>query len=69
MYLKSKANGDLVEVLDLPALFDPFQAEVSGRMHAGEELGDQDAFRKTDLIFPSGESLPQCWTDSTYNLA
>lgn len=69
MYLKIEANGDLVEVLDLPALFDPFKGDVSGRIHAGEELGEQETFSKARLVFPSGEALPRCWIDGSYKLA
>lgn len=66
MYLKDTRNGDLVEVTELAALFDPFQAEIGGRYHAGEELQDAQQFSKDTLVFPSGESLPRCWTDANY---
>ena len=66
MYLKHKPTGDLVEILDLANLFDPFRKEVSGRFHAGEELQDPASFEKSGLLFPSGESLPLCWTDGAY---
>jgi len=68
MFLKHKASGDVVEVLDLPALFDPYQDSVTGRFHAGEELQDKEKFSKADLIFPSGESLPMCWVDPDYRV-
>lgn len=66
MFLKSAQNGDLVEVLDLPALFDPLVTVVKGCFHAGEEMPDPDGFSKADLLFPSGESLPMCWCDPDY---
>lgn len=66
MYLKHEPSGDMVEILDMDKLFDPFVAEVSGRFHAGEEMQEPAPFRKADLIFPSGESLPRCWTDPHY---
>ena len=66
MYLKHKANGDLVEITDLTGLFDPFQSKVTGRYHAGEEMQDPQDFSKQALIFPSGEALPQCWRDANY---
>ena len=66
MYLKLKSTGELVEVLDLPALFDPFRAEVPGRTQVGEELGDPEVFGKPGLAFPSDEELPRCWTDGKY---
>lgn len=66
MYLKHRPSGDLVEILDTAALFDPFKKEVRGRFHAGEELQEPEGFPKTDLIFPSEESLPRCWVDPAY---
>jgi hypothetical protein len=66
MYLKHVSSGDLVEILDLPDLFNPFQDSVQGRIHAGEELQDPAPFAKTGLVFPSGEALPRCWWDAGY---
>jgi hypothetical protein len=66
MYLKHRQAGDLVEIMDLASLFDPFKTDVTGRYHAGEELQDSMTFSKSDLIFPSGEALPVCWTDGKY---
>ena len=66
VYLKDTQSGDLVEILDLAALFDPFKSEVTGRFHAGEELQDPQVFRKADLVFPSDEKLPRCWIDPRY---
>ncbi|MGD8842200.1 MAG: acetyltransferase [Gammaproteobacteria bacterium] len=69
MYLRDKQSGDLIEVLDIPAMIDPCQTAVEGRFHAGEELQDAARFAKADLEFPSGESLPQCWVDPDYRAA
>jgi len=66
MYLKHIDSGDLVEITDINALVDPFQNEVSGRFHSGEELQDINRFNKTQLIFPSGEALPKCWREADY---
>ena len=66
MYLKHATTGDLVEILDLPALFDPFADHVGGRFHAGEEMPEPAGFNKAELMFPSGEPLPRCWTDGKY---
>lgn len=66
MYLKQMRSGDLVEVMDLAALFDPCAVAVRGRIHAGEELQDPTDFAKTELAFPSGEALPRCWLDADY---
>ena len=66
MYLKHIGSGDLIEITDINALVDPCQNEVSGRFHSGEELQDINRFDKTQLIFPSGESLPKCWQQADY---
>jgi hypothetical protein len=68
MFLKLRHDDDasLVEVLDLKALFDPFAATVQARIHGGEELQEPHHFEKSRLLFPSGEGLPRCWVDSSY---
>lgn len=66
MFLRHTPSGDLVEVLNLPQLFDPFSCEVTGRFHAGEEMQEPATFSKQELVFPSGEALPVCWRDSQY---
>ncbi len=66
MFLKHNPSGDIVEVLDLEALFDPFRIEIKGRFHAGEEMPDPAGFRKSEMVFLSGERLPRCWIDPRY---
>lgn len=66
MFVKDRKSGDLVEVMDLKALADPFKANILGRIHAGEEMQDPQDFIKMDLIFPSDEPLPKCWIDPHY---
>ncbi len=66
MFLKERASGDLVEILTLQDLFDPFLGEVLGRNQHGEEVQDPEKFKKTELTFPSGEALPRCWIDPHY---
>jgi len=66
MYLKDKKNGDLVEVLELGALYDPNIATIKGRYHAGEEMPEPADFAKSELVFPSDENLPRCWVDVQY---
>jgi hypothetical protein len=66
MYLKHKPSSDMVEVLELKELVDPCRDNVTGRFHVGEELQEPTSFSKADLIFPSGEALPQCWIDPDY---
>jgi hypothetical protein len=66
MFLKHRLNRDLVEVLNVAELWDPFAPSVLGRYHAGEEVQDPEPFEKVDLVFLSGERLPQCWVDAHY---
>jgi hypothetical protein len=63
MFLKLRHDeaSSLVEMLDLPQLFDPLQDKVQGGLHGGEELQDPADHAKGDLVFPSGEELPRCW--------
>jgi len=63
MFLRVLHDDDssLLEVLDLPQLFDPFEPQVLGRLHAGEELQEPQSWPKAQLRFPSGEPLPSCW--------
>lgn len=66
MLLKERSNGHMVEVLNLIDLMNLNCNEVLGRYQEGEEQQDPENFRKTDLIFLSGETLPRCWTDPHY---
>lgn len=66
MYLKHKTSSDLIEILDIKELIDPSRENVTGRSHVGEEMQEPTSFQKRELIFPSGEVLPQCWIDPDY---
>lgn len=66
MLLRDKSNDELVEVLTLTDLFDPFCEQLVGRYQHGEEAQDPDKFAKSTLVFLSGESLPRCWVDAHY---
>ncbi len=66
MFLKNNTNQDLVEVLTLKDLFDPFCTQLIGRYQHGEELQDPEKFNKSDLCFLSDEPLPRCWVDAHY---
>ena len=66
MFLSERTTGHMVEVLSLGDLFDLFKDEVVGRYQYGEEVQDPEKFKKSDLIFLSGEPLPRCWTDPHY---
>ena len=66
MFLKNRNNGDIIDVVSLDKLTDLYQKKVLGRYQAGEELQDPEEFNKSDLLFLSGEELPNCWTDPHY---
>jgi hypothetical protein len=66
MFLTHKPTNVLVEVIDLSDLFNPCCTEIIGRQHAGEEMQDPATFLKAEMLFPSGEMLPQCWIDPHY---
>ena len=66
MFLNERTTGHMVEVLTLSDLVDLFKDEVIGRYQYGEEVQDPETFKKSDLVFLSGEELPRCWTDPHY---
>ena len=66
MFLRTRQDGSLLEVLNLRQLVDPFASAVEGRLHAGEEIQDPELLAKAELLFPSGEPLPRCWLDPAY---
>ena len=68
MLLKSNHADTLVEVADIEALINPQQQTVLGQIQNGEEEQEPEAFAKADLLFASGEALPQCWFDPDYKL-
>ncbi|OOG22338.1 acetyltransferase [Thioalkalivibrio denitrificans] len=66
MFVKDRNNGHLVEVIDRDDLMDPVKSQFKGRYNWGEDLPDPEQFKKSDIIFPSGEPLPRCWLDVHY---
>ncbi len=67
MLLKIKQKEDvLVEIADIIELINPMKKEVMAQIQAGEEEQPPEPLKKSDLVFPSGENLPQCWVDSNY---
>ncbi len=69
MFLKDKQTDDLIEILDIEALFNPNKSSVSGQAQAGQEEQEPASFEKENLKFPSGELLPRCWMDENYQKA
>ncbi len=68
MFLQHKPSGDVIEVLNVDHLYDPCENQIMGRYHCGEEMQDPEPFTKSELTFPSGESLPRCWVEPDYRL-
>ena len=66
MFLRHKRRDDLVEVINPDELYNPCRREITGRFHCGEEMQEPETFAKSEMIFPSGESLPRCWLDADY---
>lgn len=66
MFLQQKTNHEMLEVLSLSELFDPFNKTLVGRYQHGEEVQDPEQFQKTSLQFLSGEQLPECWLNAHY---
>ncbi len=66
MLLQEKKTGNLIEVDDLVALINPQKTAILGQDQVGEEEQDPEEFEKENLVFPSGENLPRCWSDANY---
>jgi len=69
MFLKNTSNGDIAQVVELSELTDPNASSVTVRYHAGEEAGEPVSVGKSELTFPSGETLPKCWQDAHYRVS
>lgn len=66
MFLKETRTGDLVDVIDMGSLINPFTQQVDVQYQSGEDLADPVAIDKQNLAFPSGEQLPECWINGYY---
>jgi len=66
MFLKYLPTNDLVEVIDLTDVINPYSTTIWARAHMDEVIQRAENFLKTELAFPSGESLPLCWIDDRY---
>lgn len=66
MLLKQKKSGHMIEVINILELVNLNHEEVTGRFQEGEEAQDPDQFKKSELVFLSGEALPKCWVDPHY---
>jgi hypothetical protein len=68
MFLQSTQTQTLIKILDIETLLNPLRQDVLGCSQAGEEEQPPANYPKTQLIFPSGESLPRCWWDVNYRI-
>jgi hypothetical protein len=66
MFLQIKNTHDLVKIVDIQELINPNINTVHAQNQEGQEEQDIDAFKKANLVFPSGENLPRCWLDANY---
>lgn len=66
MFLQIKDTNDLIKIVDFDELLDPNSDTVHGQDQEGQEEQETDIFKKDELVFPSGESLPLCWIDANY---
>jgi hypothetical protein len=66
MLLQLKDSGELVKIVDVQELINPSNDTIRAKEQKGEEEQPLDSYKKENLVFPSGESLPRCWIDSDY---
>ncbi|MEO0540711.1 MAG: acetyltransferase [Cyanobacteria bacterium P01_A01_bin.105] len=66
MFLKRKRDGGMIKVADTEPLFNPMTPEIEGNLQGGQAAQPVEKFDKSELRFPSGEALPQCWIDANY---
>ncbi|HYW20227.1 MAG TPA: acetyltransferase [Nodularia sp. (in: cyanobacteria)] len=66
MFLQIKDSGDMIKVLDFQELIDPNNNIIHAQDQLGQEEQEPDTYKKQNLVFPSGESLPRCWVDANY---
>ncbi|MEB3358211.1 MAG: acetyltransferase [Synechococcales bacterium] len=68
MFLKDKQTDELVKITDVEHLFSPSEESITGCIQGGQNEQPPQSFNKRDLMFPSGEALPQCWVDANYRM-
>ncbi len=66
MLLRQRKSGHMIEVMNDLELINLNQDEVTGCFQEGEDLQEPDTFKKSELVFLSGEALPKCWVDPHY---
>ncbi|NJL78367.1 MAG: acetyltransferase [Richelia sp. RM2_1_2] len=66
MFLQLKNDGELIKVSDVQQLINPNADSIEAKQQRGQEEQPLESFKKANLVFPSGESLPRCWMDADY---
>ena len=66
MYLKHNPSGNLIEVINLQDVINPNSPTVRSRVYCDEIIRKAGDILKSELVFPSGEPLPLCWSDGAY---
>ncbi|MBE9212116.1 acetyltransferase [Plectonema cf. radiosum LEGE 06105] len=66
MFLQLKNDGELIKVTDVQQLINPNTDSIEAKQQQGQEEQPSESFKKENLVFPSGESLPRCWIDADY---
>jgi len=67
MYLKHTPSGELVEVIDLQDVVTPYSSSVLARSYRNDKQQKAERVPKQELVFPSGEALPICWTQKAFH--
>ena len=68
MLMRDSNSNNLIKMDGVEDLMNPFKTKISGRSQSGEEEQDKATYTKEELVFPSGEPLPRCWTDPKYTV-
>ncbi len=66
MLLREKRSSDFVKVTNVQDLLNPVRDMIGAQVQSGQNEQPPQPFKKKDLVFPSGEMLPQCWVDADY---
>ncbi len=69
MLLQVKDTGELVKIINVQELIDPNNEVVNAKDQEGQEEQQPESYKKENLVFPSGETLPRCWIDANYRNA
>jgi len=66
MFLMERKSENLLKIENVETLWDPFENRIIARSQAGEEEQPSSPVDKRDLVFPSGEELPECWMNPNF---